>query len=450
MANDNALTMAFDYASDYAQWGGGTEGIRFPGYPYLAELTQRPEYRRGAETIAREMTRKWIALEATGDADKSKKIKELDRALKAFRVQKVFRKIVEHDGFFGRSHIFVDLGEPADRAELATPLVLKAKVKKGCDLTFRVVEPYWCYPADYNGADPLRSTFFTPQKWYVQGVTIHHTRLLTFVGREVPDILKPAYMFGGLSLSQMAKPYVDTWLRNRQSVSDMLRTYSITVLKTDLASALSGSNSTSVLDRAALFTLTRDNQGLFLADFNKEEVANVSAPLGTLDHLLAQSQEQMAAVFATPLVILLGITPTGLNASSDGEFRAFYDHIAALQEHLFRDHLSKVIEIIQIWLWGAIDEDISFRFEPLWQLDEAGKAAVEKTKADTHAVYVDAGVIAPEEVREALAADDDSLYHGLDLSGPPPEPPEPPEDPETAGAGGEAKGESASEQKSGV
>ena len=36
-------------------WG---EGLFFPGYPYLAELAQRPEYRNIVETIAEEMTRK--------------------------------------------------------------------------------------------------------------------------------------------------------------------------------------------------------------------------------------------------------------------------------------------------------------------------------------------------------------------------------------------------------
>jgi hypothetical protein len=44
---------------------------------------------------------------------------------------------------------------------------------------------------------------------------VHRSRLLTFIGRELPDILKPAYAFGGLSMSQMLKPYVDNRLRSR-------------------------------------------------------------------------------------------------------------------------------------------------------------------------------------------------------------------------------------------
>src|SRR5579872_3914651 len=45
---------AFAYGSYFK------EGLGFLGYPYLAELSQRGEYRRAVEIIAKEMTRKWV------------------------------------------------------------------------------------------------------------------------------------------------------------------------------------------------------------------------------------------------------------------------------------------------------------------------------------------------------------------------------------------------------
>ncbi|WP_234007991.1 anti-CBASS protein Acb1 family protein, partial [Cronobacter malonaticus] len=39
----------------------------FPGYPYLATLAQKPEYRKMVGTIAEEMTRKWVKLKTVGD-----------------------------------------------------------------------------------------------------------------------------------------------------------------------------------------------------------------------------------------------------------------------------------------------------------------------------------------------------------------------------------------------
>src|SRR6202043_2202891 len=103
---------------------------------------------------------------------------------------------------------------------------------------FRVIEPVWCYPTNYNSNNPLRDDWYRPDMWYVLGVQTHRSRLLRFVSREVPDILKPAYSFGGLSLSQMGKPYVDNWLRTRQSVADLIHAFSVFVLHSSLSTSL--------------------------------------------------------------------------------------------------------------------------------------------------------------------------------------------------------------------
>jgi hypothetical protein len=59
----------------------------FPGYPYLAMMAQKPEYRKMVGTIAEEMTRKWIKLKTVGDEDKSERVKQLYDALDKFHVR---------------------------------------------------------------------------------------------------------------------------------------------------------------------------------------------------------------------------------------------------------------------------------------------------------------------------------------------------------------------------
>ncbi|WP_163505183.1 anti-CBASS protein Acb1 family protein, partial [Escherichia coli] len=73
---------------------------------------------------------------------------------------------------------------------------------------------------------PLAADYYKPQSWYVMGKEVHASRFLSFVSRPVPDVLKAAYNFGGLSLSQIAEPYVDNWIRTRDSVGDMVHSYS--------------------------------------------------------------------------------------------------------------------------------------------------------------------------------------------------------------------------------
>lgn len=444
MAADSQITSAFANAM-VGIWG---EGLQFYGYPYLAELTQRPEYRRPSETIAMEMTRKWIKFVTSGEEDapasdapiveavvkitqksKDAKLKKLDDAFKRLKIREAFRRGAEQDGFFGRSHIYIDTGDTDNRPELETPLIIdKRKIRKGGLKRLQNVEPMWAYPSAYNSSDPLRPDYFTPTSWWVMGKQIHSSRLIRFCAREVPDILKPAYSFGGLSLSQILKPYVDNWLQTRQSVNGMIHTYSTMVLKTNMAAVLQGGGADSLVSRAQLYNLTRDNRGLQMVDKETEEVENISAPLTDLPLLQAQSQEHMAAVTGIPITILLGITPSGLNASSEGEIRTFYAWIEDMQEAIFRDPLQRLLEIVQISEFGEIDPNIGFEFEPLWASSEVEEADIDDKKSQTAERYVNMGAVAPEEVRKVLVNAPESPYAGLDVDDVP-DPPAPEPDP---------------------
>jgi phage-related protein (TIGR01555 family) len=514
LAMDDALQATASFQV-LAQWGGGwggdglntafAEGLGFLGYSYLAELTQRPEYRRMSERIATEMTREWIELQSTSSdsevpgvqtgiekdpenppdgtapgvpaeqdaggstpqevrqsvekvkqSAKTKKLKELEDELKRLKVKDAFYNAAEQDGWFGRSHIFLEIGgvmATDNDAEQATSIgngndivsqskvgpggadVVTAKktakkpasgdVEKGKPLTaLQNVEPMWAYPSAYESVDPRKPGFYNPSHWYVNGRNTHSTRLLTFVGRELPDILKPAYSFGGLALSQMAKPYVDNWLRTRQAVADLIESFSVSGVYTNMQGVLEDGGAEAI-KRIELFNITRSNAGAYMLDKDTEEFFNVSTPLGTLDALQAQSQEQMSSVSGIPLIILLGITPTGLNASSEGEIRAFYDWIKAYQESFFRDHLQTVIEFVQLSLWGKVDPEITFVFKPLWSMTKKEEAEVQKIEAETDQIYIDAGVLHPEEPRKALAAAPGSRFSDINVE----DVPEPPADP---------------------
>ena len=417
----NAYTWAQQMSSIY------DEGLQFLGYQQLSAMSQRAEYRRPAEIIAREMTRKGWKLQVTGEDDKSKKIDAIEEEFDRLKLTHTITKAVEQDGLFGRSQIFLDLGDdtasPDGRKELITPLKLDdRKLGKGAIKRLTVIEPLWTYPNDYNSNNPFDPTFFKPQTWFVMGTEIHATRLLTIIGRPVSDLLKPAYAFGGLSLTQMAKPYVDNWLRTRQSVSDLLHSFSVMGLKTNLGEILNGGAAEMLRKRVQLFNQTRDNRGLMVLDKETEELFNVSTSLGSLDHLQAQAQEHQSAVTGIPLSILLGITPSGLNASSEGEIRTFYAWVHAQQESVLGEPLNYILKAVQLSLFGEIDPKITLAFEPLWAMDDKELAEVRKTEADTDAIYLQQGVITQQESRARLAGQEDSPYMGLDLSVDLPEP----------------------------
>ena len=172
----------------------------------------------------------------------------------------------------------------------------------------------------------------------------------------------------------------------------------------------------SLTDRATFFTATRSNKGLMLLDKEREELVQVNTPLSGLHELQAQSQEQMCSVSRMPAIVLTGISPGGLNASSDSEIRVFYDWIAAQQSAYWRQPIDTILKVIQLSLFGEIDEDIGFEFKALYQMSADQEALIRKSNADAAQIYIGSGVIDPSEERDRLASDKTSGYQGLDLN----------------------------------
>ena len=359
MAQDAALKMAYDDASGAWASGGYADTVQFPGYNYLSELAQQQEYRVLSETIADDATRKWVDFDVTGDdaeadrrltqdpkgeaerradpderrkrvkqAGKGDKVKALKDDQDRLGLRETFYALSRDDGLFGRSHLYMNFGEDLGSrvTELSTLIgdgrddVSHAKVGRGAFKSVKVVEPNWSYPMGYNAVNPLMDNWYRPSTWYVMGTPIDGSRFLTLVSRPVPDILKPAYGFGGISLSQLAHKYIRIWLQTKQATADLIRNFSVMVLMTDLSTLLSPTEGAGgLIARADLFNAVRDNQGLMVLNKDSEDFKNVSASLSGLSELQSQAQEHMASVSRIPLVKLTGISPSGLNACLTGE-----------------------------------------------------------------------------------------------------------------------------------
>jgi phage-related protein (TIGR01555 family) len=423
-----APVMAMDH-NPYSYAAATYPGGGFPGYPYLSQLATRAEYRAFASALATELTREGIEFTskqedadeadeiqeqdgAVTKLDSAEKIKQIEAEFKRLDVMGVIKAAAEHDCFFGRGQIFIDI----QGAKRNTPLILDPRtVRQGSLNRIVAVEAIWTTPSAYNALDPVAPDFYKPSGWFMLGQQVHASRLMTIITRPLPDILKPAFNFGGISLSQLAEPYVDNWLRTRQSVADLINNFSITVLATAMDQVLSGDDDgTDVFARAELFTRTRSNKGVMLVDKEREELVQVNTPLSGLHELQAQSQEHMCSVSRTPAIVLTGISPSGLNASSDGEIRIFYDWIAAQQESSWRTPLETILQCVQLSLFGEIDADIGFNFVPLYQMTPAEEADIRLKDAQAGDIYIANGTIAPEEERERLARDPVSGYQGLD------------------------------------
>jgi uncharacterized protein len=267
--------------------------------------------------------------------------------------------------------IFLEIDGIIEGDELKMPIgtgdddLSKLKISRGALQAIRTVEPVWVWPITYNSINPLSPEWYRPETWLVMSQETHKTRLLTFISREVPDLLKPAYMFGGQSLTQLMMPVVENWLTTRRAVGEIVKKFSFNLIKLNITEALNSGNAGKLAKRMGLFTHLQNNNGTMILDKETEDFINVAIPLSGLDQLQAQAQEHMASLSRIPIIKLLGIQPAGLNASSSGELRAFADSIHSYQESFFRPNLKTVLNLVQCSLFGEVDPGITFDFVPI-------------------------------------------------------------------------------------
>lgn len=386
----------------------GTEYSGFRGYPILAAMSQQVEYANMHTIMADEMTRNWIEVKSKKDGDPD--IKAMEEALVKYDIKRLIHEAVRQDSEYGVAHIFIDVG--ADEIENEKPLFLDPrKITKGSLKNFKIVDPNWVYPAMYNSNKPLRPDFYKPQAWFVMGDTVHESRFIDIVTRPVPDILKPSYNFGGLSLTQLMEDYVVDWRDAKKNVIKILRTLRMRALKTDMDARLQEPGQFD--KRIKLFTQYQDNFGIWAID-NQEDLLHMQTSLSELSNILSNYQEQLCIPSRTTNLKMFGNAPAGLNASGDSEIETWHETISGSQELDYRRAIENIFKIIQLSEFGEIKQDIYFEFKPLDEISEEDAANTNKTKVETVAIAADSQLISSEEARDALKSIKGAGFENLD------------------------------------
>ena len=205
----------------------------------------------------------------------------------------------------------------------------------------------------------------------------------------------------------------------------LLNKFSMLVFKTSMSDILQGYGGLEQLDtRMQMLARNQSNDGVFAIDKDAEDVVKVETPLSGVSDLVKQSLEQLAAMNRTPAVKLLGISPSGFNATGESDIRNYYDYVLSQQEKVLRHALRDILDVVQISLFGSIDKTIDFTFRPLSEDDKNAAAMTQQVKANTLCALLDRDIISPEEARRVLITDPASGLNDLD----PDEVPEPKDD----------------------
>lgn len=403
-----ALDSAMGLLEHSISMGQLPAGTAFMGYAALQDISQNGLIRACIETVSDDMTRNFGTLKSQ-DGALSEEIKTLDALLKRFNVQEVLHDAAVKTGYFGGCLVFIDTG--ADDATNRVPLsgIELEKLRR-----FTVIDPINVTGNVQNTTNPLRQDFYKPNSWFVMGMEVHASRLIRIVQNEPPQMLKPVYNFLGIPQAQILWDYVLHFNACRKATADMALKFSQTVLKTNMTATLMKAGGIEELNkRMRLIAKFRDNNSVTAIDRDNEDIVKIETPLGGLTDVGRQALEFIAAINRTPAVKLLGISPSGFNATGESDIRNYYDHIKSQQEKTLRPAIDRIVECLCFKEFGK-RLDLTFEFSELGQEDESALIATQKMKADTVAVYVDRSIVSAEEAREYIAGDPDNAFAFID------------------------------------
>ena len=205
-------------------------------------------------------------------------------------------------------------------------------VKPGSFRGFAVVDPHWLtYQWNKKSrTDPSYPDFLVPTWIKVGDKRVHRSWAVRRVNSELPDIFKPVYLYGGLSLTQMI--YERVWAADKLANEAPLLAMTKRLLIADGNMEELQSNPAKANKFFNAINYFRDNFSIFI----KRPTANVTqldTSLSELTPLTMAQYQLVAAIAQIPVTKLLKNVPSGLQATGQYEWDDYAQSLKSIQEN---------------------------------------------------------------------------------------------------------------------
>jgi len=396
-----------------ANWYG-SQG--FIGYQLCALMAQHWLINKACLIPARDAIRKGYKFTVNDGSDVGPEVLDaINRANKRYRLNRSLVEYVKMGRVFG-IRIALFLIDSTDPDFYVKPFNADA-ITAGSYRGISQIDPYWCVPelTSVSASNPASIDFYEPTYWIINNKRYHKSHLVIMRGPEVGDILKPSYLYGGLSVPQMIYERVYAAERTANEAPQLALTKRAMVFYTDAAKALG--NQGLFEQRLATWAAYRDNFGVKVADKEADQIEQHDTSLSELDAVIMTQYQIVAAAANVPATKLLGTTPKGFNSTGEFESDSYHEELESIQvndmEPLIDRHMVCLIRSDIAPRFGIAPFAVECAFEPLDSLSSEAAATVNKLKAETDQLYVQMGALDGSEVRARISADEASGHNGL-------------------------------------
>ena len=239
----------------------------------------------------------------------------------------------------------------------------------------------------------------------LRSVRIHHSRVLRFIGRELPHNETVRENYWGASELEHIWEELQKRSAASANIAQLIFQANITTLKMgDLGEhvAFGDENMRNTLMQAlANENRLRTSYGLQVMS-SGDSLENHSYSFAGLADIYESFMMDMAGAAEIPATKLFGRSPQGLNATGEADLRNYYDLIGQMQERHLRPALEKLLPVMAMSCWGTVPEDLEIVFEPVMTTSPAERAElVQKISSDVIQAF-QCGLLIREQALEEL------------------------------------------------
>lgn len=340
-------------------------------------------------------TRRWRGWQATKE-----QIEKIEAEEKRLDLRRKVKQALTRARLFGGSAIFIGTGERDTSGPLNPERIGQGGIKYLTVLSKRKLA------AGDIEQDP-QSELFEKPKWYTLSgsqLKIHPSRLIIFIGAELPDPeadMVADYGWGD-SVLQAVFDAIKQSDGTNANVASLVYEAKVDVIKIpDFMQQLQDpAFEKQVLERIRLAAMAKGINGTLLLDA-AEDYDSKQASFGGLPDVIDRFLQAVSGAADIPATRLIGQAPSGLSATGESDLRNYYDRIQAMQELDITPALSVADECLIRSALGSRDKKIHYVWNPLWQATATQQSENSKRAAETVKILKESGLFPDEALSKA-------------------------------------------------
>ena len=225
---------------------------------------------------------------------------------------------------------------------------------------------------------------------------VHHSRIIRFIGRELPFLEKIAEIYWGES--EVEAVYEDIVKHDNVTTNVAALTFRANIDTMEVQN-LDQLFSIGSVKQQQIFWNTMQAQNVLKSNFgmqlvNKgDQIKNTQYTFSGLKDVYDMMCLELSGASKIPMTKLFGRSPSGMNATGESDLQNYYDYIDTQRESVLKPIIYKLLPILCMSAWGAVPEGIDITFPPLWTPTAKEMAEIIKQKTETIINAFQAGLV---------------------------------------------------------